>query len=103
MLIHLKLYEVSTAIEYLHEQNFIHADIKGNNVLISDTLHALLGDFGLAKPTGADTSDTMKEAGSLMYKAPELYTRQKKTFASDMFAFGIMIAAVRGRLSLNAI
>ena len=42
------LYEIATAIYYLHTQNppIIHRDIKPKNIFISGHFSAKLGDFG---------------------------------------------------------
>ena len=38
--------ELSSAIDYIHEQGVIHRDIKLGNVLISANNHVVLSDFG---------------------------------------------------------
>ncbi|KAG8895416.1 hypothetical protein FRB99_000605, partial [Tulasnella sp. 403] len=43
------LWEVSSALVYLHEKKLIHGDIKAQNILISGSDHAKLCDFGLSK------------------------------------------------------
>jgi tRNA A-37 threonylcarbamoyl transferase component Bud32 len=45
------IYEISLAIEYMHTRNqqFLHRDIKSSNVILDDTLHCKLCDFGMSK------------------------------------------------------
>ncbi|KAG8911430.1 hypothetical protein FRC01_005717, partial [Tulasnella sp. 417] len=65
------------------------------NILINGSLHAVLGDFGLASlmqdsdtSSGLTTSRTAK--GSLRYMSPELHLEDdaKPTLASDVWAWG---------------
>lgn len=41
--------ELAQAIQAVHDLNFVHRDLKPDNVLISKTGHVKLSDFGLAK------------------------------------------------------
>jgi len=41
--------ELAQAIQAVHKLNFVHRDLKPDNVLISNTGHVKLSDFGLAK------------------------------------------------------
>ncbi|KAG8914874.1 hypothetical protein FRC01_003880, partial [Tulasnella sp. 417] len=76
------------------------------NILINDSLHAVLGDFGLASlmqdsdtSSGLTTSRTAK--GSLRYMSPELHLEDdaRPTLASDVWAWGCTaFEVVTGRL-----
>ncbi|KIO25525.1 hypothetical protein M407DRAFT_55475, partial [Tulasnella calospora MUT 4182] len=85
------LCETSDAIDYLHRENFVHGDIKASNLFISGDGHVLLCDFGLAKPTYAQTSTG---AGTLRWQSPELWDDKPRTFASDVYAFSMTIVEV---------
>lgn len=97
-----KLREVAQALEFLHKKGVIHGDLKPNNVLISSDLHAQVCDFGLASLfSQLEISKSVKTGGAMPYKSPELYEEgPMKTFQSDVYAYGIMIACVSRHTAL---
>lgn len=74
--------------------NVIHGDIKAANVLISDKFHALVCDFGLSRPADTNTATTQHGHGSTPWMSPELLNEERKSFASDVWAFGMLIYEV---------
>ncbi|KIO23565.1 hypothetical protein M407DRAFT_77896, partial [Tulasnella calospora MUT 4182] len=88
------LCETSDAVGYLHREDIVHGDVKAGNLLISDHGHVLLCDFGLTKPTYAQTSTALKGAGTVRWQSPELWDNSPRTFASDVYAFSMTIVEV---------
>lgn len=85
-------------MEFLHQKGVIHGDLKPNNVLISNALRAQVCDFGLSSLWSTiELSKTVNTWGATAYKSPELEIDEnpRKTIQSDVYAYGIMIAAVR--------
>ena len=78
------------ALAYLHRRGIIHRDLKPSNVLVTGQsekeLCVKVLDFGLSlrRDEKADV------AGTLAYMAPEVLRRNQVTFASDLYAVGIM-------------
>ncbi len=84
------LQQVAEALQYAHNHNVIHRDVKPENILLSGEQHLLLSDFGLALlAPSPDLLSTQRIAGTLPYTAPE-QLRGKPSFASDQYALGIV-------------
>ncbi|KAJ7247562.1 kinase-like domain-containing protein, partial [Mycena rebaudengoi] len=99
----LQILEISEGLAFLHAQNIVHGDLRGSNILVDDTGHACLTDFGLAvlsdTTPAAQTSD---RGGCVRWMAPELLEprtcgleRYARTTASDIYAFGCACLEVR--------
>jgi serine/threonine protein kinase len=87
------LSEVASGLAHLHEFRIVHRDIKPANILIrttGDRRHALLTDFGLAKPLGApDLTRVGLLLGTPSYLAPELIASGEPTPEADVYALGV--------------
>lgn len=53
--------ETVLAIESIHAHNYIHRDIKPDNLLLDRTGHVKLSDFGLCKPVDVSALPTLRE------------------------------------------
>lgn len=64
-----------SAVEHVHQKNYVHRDLKPENILINDEedLSSLkLADFGLSASFRLNTSYTLNERmGTLLFMAPE--------------------------------
>ena len=84
---------IAAGMAYLHRRTpqMLHHDLKSENVLVGKDDVAKIADFGLATGTGGSTMLTNpRGAGTLAYKAPELFRRKPFTTACDVYAFGIL-------------
>ncbi|HUH53884.1 MAG TPA: Stk1 family PASTA domain-containing Ser/Thr kinase [Microbacteriaceae bacterium] len=74
-----------------HQAGIIHRDLKPENVLLADDGRIKLGDFGLARAAGTNTSTGQALLGTIAYLPPELLTRGVADKQSDVYSFGIML------------
>lgn len=64
--------ELAKGLQAVHQAGLLHRDVKPSNVRISETGHAVLVDFGLAKLSSmSELSRTGEFVGSPAYAAPE--------------------------------
>ncbi|KAJ7047351.1 kinase-like domain-containing protein [Mycena alexandri] len=85
--------DVALGLQYLCEQNVVHGDLKGINVLVTPLHRACIADFGLSSIVNAMTlqfthSTADMQGGTARYYAPELFRPKiQKHFGSDIYAF----------------
>lgn len=80
---------VCSGLSYLHQNNFVHRDIKSANVLIGEDWTAKICDFGFGRLREDNT--TMTCCGTPVYTAPEVLRGEKYNEKCDIFSLGILI------------
>ncbi|KAF7330234.1 Kinase-like protein [Mycena venus] len=94
------LCDVIQGLEYLHSVNIVHGDLCGRHILIDTDGHARLTDFGLTAFVQSDTTrKTSTHSGSTRWMSPELIVPPsgvpfKRTYASDIWAFGCVCCEI---------
>jgi serine/threonine-protein kinase len=71
----------------LHEQGFIHGDIKPTNIMINRQGTVKLVDFGRAVRVGEKVNILL---GSPLYMAPEVHRREPGCLQADIFSAGLV-------------
>ena len=94
--------QILSGLQELHKY-IVHRDIKPENILISNEKLKIC-DFGLTKFVDSATRIlTFKGAGTPHYMAPEVWQMQTATFATDLYALGVMLFEVcAGRLPFES-
>ncbi len=87
------LRDVAAALAHAHAARFVHRDVKPENIFIeTGTGHALLGDFGIARPIDSDALLTHDGAslGTPAYMAPEQVDGLAVDERTDVYALGLI-------------
>ena len=70
-------------IEYVHVKNFIHRDIKDDNIFVNQDGTFKLGDFGISKEL-SKSGRAASMRGTPLYMAPEIFRGDKYDAAVDI-------------------
>ena len=91
------LKDVCQGMDYLHQNSFIHRDLKSLNLLLStpintpsDPVHIKISDFGLTRKYTEDDFMTGR-LGTCHWMAPEILKSSKYTLKADVYSFAIVI------------
>eukprot|EP00808_Paulinella_micropora_P002748 g19579.t1 len=76
------------ALKFLHARGFVHRDIKGGNLMISDTGVVKICDFGMTYHN-TQSEDPTFGTGSPHWMAPEVHDMKSHSAASDIWSLGI--------------
>ncbi|QJR37061.1 protein kinase domain-containing protein [Gemmatimonas groenlandica] len=87
--------EVADALGYAHAQEVVHRDVKPENILLLESGHALVADFGIARAaTEGDAqklTQTGMAVGTPVYMSPEQSTGEKVGPAADIYSLGCVL------------
>jgi len=84
--------QIGEALQAAHEHGIIHGDIKPHNILITDSGHVKVADFGIARAAEATTiSDLGDILGTAHYISPEQALGEPVGPASDLYSLGVVL------------
>ncbi len=86
--------QVASALDYAHRHGIIHRDVKPANILLSPEGSVKVTDFGIARITGADTTQAGQTFGTPSYMSPEQVQGLALDGRSDIFSLGTVLYEV---------
>ncbi|KAE8636857.1 hypothetical protein XENTR_v10003174 [Xenopus tropicalis] len=93
---------ITLGLEFLHEQNVVHRDLKLENVLVDESGYTKITDSGLCKKKGMGVGVlTTSGVGTPHYTAPEIFKGEPYGKAVDWWSLGVMFYyMVLGKVSV---
>jgi len=83
--------EILLALESLHGRDIIYRDLKLENIMITREGHIKLIDFGQSVPKLIMNVDEVSSMSNIEYIAPEILCGKPYSFASDWWAYGVIL------------
>jgi serine/threonine protein kinase len=86
------IFQCAKALDYAHQNDVVHRDVKPANILISTKGEAKISDFGIAMVKGdSGLSQPGSLTGSLYYASPEQLRGEELTLQTDLFSLGVVM------------
>jgi serine/threonine protein kinase/energy-coupling factor transporter ATP-binding protein EcfA2 len=82
-------FQLLEPLELIHQQGFVHKDIKPSNILVEEDGKPYLLDFGISR--AVETLTTQSSQYSPIYVSPEEIRREEITVATDIYKLGITL------------
>ncbi|EGR30847.1 protein kinase domain protein [Ichthyophthirius multifiliis] len=88
-------FKIASTLKFIHDNNFVHRDIKLENILFDQNLDLKIADFGFSAKIKDTDAKFDKYMGTQGYMAPEI---EKKTPYQgqkvDIFASGVLLFCI---------
>src|SRR6266542_3423601 len=88
----LRLYQIISGINTIHQKNLVHCDLHHGNIL-NQQKYCFISDLGLCKPVEYFQLHSKKKGiyGVLPFVAPEVLRGKPYTLASDIYSFSMIM------------
>jgi serine/threonine-protein kinase len=83
--------QILRAARFAHHRGVVHRDLKPHNVIVDDSDHAKVTDFGIARAGASDMTETGSIMGTAQYLSPEQAQGHVVSEQSDLYSIGIVL------------
>ncbi|PUZ49615.1 hypothetical protein GQ55_7G340500 [Panicum hallii var. hallii] len=81
---------ISKGMDYLHQNNIVHRDLKTTNLLMGSDHVVKIADFGVSRHPSQD-GDMTAETGTYRWMAPEVINHKPYDHRADVFSFAVVL------------
>ncbi|KAK3579311.1 hypothetical protein CHS0354_029593 [Potamilus streckersoni] len=83
--------QIAMALQYMHERNILHRDLKTQNIFLTKSKIIKVGDLGIARVLESSTDMATTLIGTPYYMSPELFSNKPYNHKSDVWALGCCV------------
>jgi beta-lactam-binding protein with PASTA domain/predicted Ser/Thr protein kinase len=83
--------QILKAARFAHRHGVIHRDLKPHNVIVDDSGHVKVTDFGIARAGASDMTETGSIMGTAQYLSPEQAQGHAVSASSDLYAVAVVL------------
>ncbi|XP_071808404.1 uncharacterized protein [Asterias amurensis] len=83
--------QIAMALQYMHERNILHRDLKTQNIFLTKSKIIKVGDLGIARVLEGNNDMATTLIGTPYYMSPELFSNKPYNHKSDVWALGCCV------------
>ena len=86
------IWQLLSAVAYMHSNDIIHRDLKPENILIEDSkMYTYIIDFGLARYLFPGSGEQSQRVQTVEYRAPEVFLSGNYGKPIDIYSLGVIM------------